>query len=326
MLVFLGRVGVSGSTSAMATLDGARSMFDGVKASLFCVTADPLDEHRVQDRPGLRWFFDFDFAVSRLYGAAPTSMTPGQGVVYRPHAVLLDPQLRVHAIAKLDQIEELLRILHRLPDPADHAGVELSAPILVIPRVFEAGLCEHLIGLYEGGGAEISGVMRQRGERTVYELDDEFKSRSDHVITDRDVIDALRGRIRRRVVPAIERFFQFAPTYIERHLVACYDSSKGGFFRPHRDNTTPGTAHRRFAVSINLNDDFSGGELVFPEFGMRRYKVPAGAALVFGCGLLHWVLPMTAGRRFAYLPFLYDAAAAEIRDANRPLVDTELSA
>src|SRR5262245_39682895 len=49
MLVFLGKVGASGSTNAMATLDGARSMFDGAKASLFCVTADPNDQDRVQD-------------------------------------------------------------------------------------------------------------------------------------------------------------------------------------------------------------------------------------------------------------------------------------
>ena len=48
-------------------------------------------------------------------------------------------------------------------------------------------------------------------------------------------------------------------TRIERYIIACYDAATGGHFAAHRDNTTPGTAHWRFAVTINLNDDFVGG-------------------------------------------------------------------
>ena len=51
---------------------------------------------------------------------------------------------------------------------------------------------------------------------------------------------------------------------MERYIVACYDSTEGGYFRPHRDNTTKGTAHRRFAVTLNLNsDEYEGGYLRF---------------------------------------------------------------
>ena len=57
------------------------------------------------------------------------------------------------------------------------------------------------------------------------------------------------------------------PTRIERDLVACYDSETGGHFGPHRDDTGIAIAHRRFAVSINLNADFEGGEISFPEYG-----------------------------------------------------------
>ncbi|MBE7213520.1 MAG: 2OG-Fe(II) oxygenase, partial [Gluconacetobacter diazotrophicus] len=73
---------------------------------------------------------------------------------------------------------------------------------------------------------------------------------------------------------------------------------------------------RRFAVSINLNDGFEGGELVFPEFGSRRHRPPAGGALVFSCSLLHAVTPVTAGTRFAFLPFVHDAPAAALKRAN----------
>jgi predicted 2-oxoglutarate/Fe(II)-dependent dioxygenase YbiX len=69
-------------------------------------------------------------------------------------------------------------------------------------------------------------------------------------------------------------------------------------------------------VSINLNADFEGGELRFPEYGTRSYKPLPGAAVVFSCSLLHMVTPVTRGRRFAFLPFLYDDAAARLREQN----------
>jgi predicted 2-oxoglutarate/Fe(II)-dependent dioxygenase YbiX len=105
-------------------------------------------------------------------------------------------------------------------------------------------------------------------------------------------------------------------------LIACYDAQEGGYFRPHRDNLSMGTAHRKFAVSINLNaEDFEGGDLRFPEFGPRTYRPPTGGAVVFACGLLHEATPVTRGRRYAVLPFLYDEAGEEIRVRNRHLLD-----
>jgi predicted 2-oxoglutarate/Fe(II)-dependent dioxygenase YbiX len=87
--------------------------------------------------------------------------------------------------------------------------------------------------------------------------------------------------------------------------VACYDADVGGHFHRHRDNVNAGARHRRFALSINLNNDFEGGDLIFPEFGRRTYRPPVGGAIVFSCGALHQVLPVTRGRRFAFLAFLY---------------------
>jgi predicted 2-oxoglutarate/Fe(II)-dependent dioxygenase YbiX len=109
--------------------------------------------------------------------------------------------------------------------------------------------------------------------------------------------------------------------------VACYDAAEGGFFRAHRDNTTKGTAHRRFAVTINLNPEaYEGGDLVFPEFGSRTYRAPKGGAVVFSCSLLHAAMPVTAVRRYAFLPFLYDDAAAALREENLRYVAPELQA
>jgi predicted 2-oxoglutarate/Fe(II)-dependent dioxygenase YbiX len=124
----------------------------------------------------------------------------------------------------------------------------------------------------------------------------------------------------------IQRAFQFDPTRIERWLVACYNGDgEGGHFRAHRDNTTKGTAHRKFAVTINLNaEDYDGGDLRFPEFGRRLYRAPTGGAVVFSCSLLHEALPVTRGKRYAFLPFLYDDAAARLRERNLGHVTPEL--
>lgn len=125
----------------------------------------------------------------------------------------------------------------------------------------------------------------------------------------------------RNLIPEIRKAFNFHPTRMERYIVACYDAERGGHFKPHRDNTSGGTAHRRFAVSINLNADaFDGGDIRFPEYGSRTYRPPTGGAVVFSCSLLHQVTRVTAGRRYAFLPFLYDEAAAALRERNNALL------
>jgi predicted 2-oxoglutarate/Fe(II)-dependent dioxygenase YbiX len=55
---------------------------------------------------------------------------------------------------------------------------------------------------------------------------------------------------------------------------------------------------------------------VLPEFGRRTYRAPVGGAMVFSCGALHQITPVTAGRRYAFLAFLYGEADAAVREAN----------
>lgn len=192
----------------------------------------------------------------------------------------------------------------------------LDAPVLLLPDLFPPALCAALIARYEAAGGEESGFMVTEAGRTVARHDPAHNVRRDHVLRDPMLTGAVRQRIIDRVVPAIRQAYAFDVTRKERYLVACYRADEGGHFRAHRDNTTPGTAHRRFAVSINLNDDFEGGGLSFPEFLARRFRPAAGAGLVFSCSLLHQADRVTAGRRYVYLPFLYDEAAAALRQRN----------
>ena len=140
------------------------------------------------------------------------------------------------------------------------------------------------------------------------------------------LLTELRIRIRGRLAPEVLKAFQYQATRIARYIVACYDAADGGHFKPHRDNTTPATAHRKFAVSINLNaEDFEGGDLRFPEYEPRTYRPPTGGAVVFSCSLLHEATPVTRGTRYAFLPFLFDAEGEKLREQNRHTLEVDAS-
>jgi predicted 2-oxoglutarate/Fe(II)-dependent dioxygenase YbiX len=221
------------------------------------------------------------------------------------------------------ETEQMFERLRALPPVDDHAGVPLHAPVMITPRVFEPELCRRLIAYYEAQGGAPSGVMREVDGKTVGVLDD-FKRRRDAIVTDSALIAETRQQIHRKLVPEIEKAFRFRATRIERYIVARYDAEEGGYFRPHRDNRTGGTKHRQFACSINLNaEDFEGGDLRFPEYGARTYRPPTGGAVVFSCSLLHEATPVTRGTRFAFLPFLFDEAAEQVRARNAHLVEPD---
>jgi peroxiredoxin/predicted 2-oxoglutarate/Fe(II)-dependent dioxygenase YbiX len=302
---------------ALKALAERRPLFDDRKLSAFVIVRDPETAATAKDMTGLRWFLDPDGTVSRLYGALAEDGTES------PFWMVLDPALRVLATAPVDKAREMFAFLAALPAPADHAGVPLHAPVLIAPRVFEPELCAELIALHEADGGRFTGVMRDEGERTVAVMD-ELKKRRDVLVVDPALQAAIRERLERRLFPRIQRWLGFKATHVERYVVSCYDAADGAVFHPHRDNTTHGTAHRRFACSLNLNDGFEGGDLRFPEFGPAIYRPPPGGAVVFACGLLHEATRVTAGRRYAFLPFFYDEAGAQVRTAYRQRVGEPL--
>jgi predicted 2-oxoglutarate/Fe(II)-dependent dioxygenase YbiX len=287
------------------------------------VSFDPRDEteNRVRDSmPGSRFFWDFDGKIGRLYGALPKDANPQDGPVPgRRFWLVLDPTLRVAAVFPFTadtKHEAVFAYLQQLPPPNRHAGFAIPAPVLVLPNVFEPAFCRRLIELYESHGGRESGFMRDVGGKTVQIQDHAHKRRRDYTIEDPELIRQTQARVQRRVAPEILKVHQFKVTRMERYIVSCYAAEDAAHFRAHRDNTTKGTAHRRFAVSINLNADFDGGEVSFPEYGPQGFKPPPGGAVVFSCSLLHAVARVTSGRRFAFLPFLYDEEAARLREAN----------
>ncbi|HEY2137378.1 MAG TPA: redoxin domain-containing protein [Xanthobacteraceae bacterium] len=252
---------------------------------------------------------DPDGSISRMFGALDM-----------PRTIVLDPMLRAIANIPWDypqgHADSVAAVLRGLPAVEDSAGVPMIAPALIVPRVLDFPLCDFLVQFYEQNGGEDSGFLLDTEGKTSTVLNYRLKRRHDLVVALPELRDMIRGQIVRRLLPELERFFQFQATRMDRHIVACYDSALGGHFYRHRDNVNAGAQHRRFAVTINLNGDYDGCDLVFPEFGRRAYRAPQGGAIVFSCGALHQVTPITRGRRYAFLAFLYGEADAARREAN----------
>jgi predicted 2-oxoglutarate/Fe(II)-dependent dioxygenase YbiX len=243
------------------------------------------------DRPELvEVLVDHDGAVSARYGVADKAA-----------AYVLDPNLRV--LGMLEPGDGELASAH--VQALLGAVLPVLAPVLLVPNVLSADACAWLIDLWATQGSVDTGIEVTREGRREEAVHGGYKRRRDHTVTDPAVSARLAGTLGRALMPELRKAFAYHATRFEGFKIGCYDAATGGFFRAHRDNLSPATAHRQFALTLNLNDDYDGGELRFPEYGPHLYRPPAGGALVFSCSLLHEVLDVTRGRRFVLLSFLY---------------------
>lgn len=311
VLGFRGAKGQALAPEDLRALSELSEPIDAGTAAVFWVSTDP------QDRPGapgagpaINAVWDPEREMAAAYGVGDDGLW-----------LVLDSMLRVVEAIPVRSgggaVLALVPLVERHASAARQPGRGAGAPVIVLPDVFEDAFCRHLIGCHEraGGGRE-SGFMQEVGGVARERHDPRWKRRRDLIIEDEALIGHVKARMARRAAAMLRRAFHFKLTRMERHLVACYSAADGGHFGPHRDDTVRVTEHRRFAASINLNDDFDGGELCFPEFGSQTYRAPVGAALVFSGALLHEVRRVTRGRRYAFLPFLHDEEAEKARVAN----------
>ncbi len=203
------------------------------------------------------------------------------GTAGRLVGFVCDANARIVAVLKPGKTpiaERALGEVRKRPRPAP-AAMPVHAPILVIPDVLDRDFCRYLIDRFERGDNEESGTFRMIAGKMVHEPNHEAKRRHDLLATGKlhEEISNLAGR---RVLTEIRRAFHSNPQYVEEFKIVRYSADPGGYFRPHRDNTSIGTAHRRFAMTLNLNsEEYEGGELRFPEYGNASYNSPLTKSL-----------------------------------------------
>jgi predicted 2-oxoglutarate/Fe(II)-dependent dioxygenase YbiX len=230
----------------------------------------------------------------------------GPGGSLRMRVILLDPNQRIaatfdsRALPAAAEAMDATAASVRADGGADQVVLTPMAPVLVLPRVFEPEFCAQVIRLWEKGDHQDSGVSSRYGNVNVSHL----KRTEDYTVAEPMMQKAISDRLAYRIGPELTKVFAFDRQFtFDSHVVLSYSLEGKHFFGAHRDNGAPTTADRAFAVSLNLNDDFDGGELVFPEYAGLKVSPPPGAAAVFSCSLLHRALPVTRGRRFVLTTF-----------------------
>ncbi len=269
----------------------------GCETLLHMVAAQPPT-----DADGLSsWLVDREGELGRAVGATG------------PLAVIVDAAGRVAALLPAPSPDGVAALAMRLYMASTPVVVQAKAPVLLLDRVVDPALCRELIEHWQRSDKIANTVGCQAGNV----VNADAKRRQDAQVDDPALFIRLRDCLVRRVAPAILQAFHTRVTVIEAPLVGCYDAACGGVFHRHRDNTSSQTAHRQFALSVNLNADheYDGGELRFPEFGRQLYRPVAGETLVFSSSLLHEVMPVTRGRRFGVFTFL----SASCPSVGRPL-------
>ena len=256
-------------------------------------------------KPNLVVLADDGTLSMHLLGAAPGTIT----------AFVLDTNLRVTERRQrtlADDPAKFLRKIVSLYEARPQRPAQLvrqAAPALFVPGVLERAACDGLIALFEETGGQPSGTGYVQGNQVSWKADPSVKMRRDIYLSEGPWLERVKDALVRRVLPEVQRCFNFAVTQHEVFKVIRYDADTGGYFRPHRDNESRDTQHRRFAMTLNLNaGDYEGGRLKFPEFGPELYEPERGAAVLFSCSLLHEVTPVTRGRRYALLGFFFGDA------------------
>lgn len=275
-------------------LDALLPAFQATGAKLFTLTDAPT-----MDLIGTgEILIDRDYAWSRQFAF------DGPGII------VASPRGRLAGQIKGLSAGQALVICQALAADSDPVLQRSHAPVLQVPAVLEPDFCRALIDYWRAGEKSHDLVASdQYGGNS----GEKIKKRSDVYLRDRALLDGFRRRVETRLLPEMFRAFNFQAASFEPPRIGCYDGASQGQFRRHRDNATPYTRHRRYAMTLNLNTgEYEGGHLRFPEFGQGLYLAELGGAVVFSCRLLHEALPVTSGQRFGIFTFFTDAAGVEM--------------
>lgn len=227
--------------------------------------------------------------------------------------VLLTPFRQVRAWFDLDKdasstLKTIMDLLQNAQAAEELRWSPPHAPVLIVPNVLTREECGKLVESVEANTPFMvrrpqPGEIAGNYKIPVYEYD--RQDRVDLIIKDPNTLAFLDERIFGRVTPMIKKAFAFDVTRREDLHIARYVGAREGYTIGHRDNSSPAGAHRRFALSMSLNEDYEGGGVAFKEFSPKGYRVPAGTAMVFSSSLLHEVQETTSGVRYNLISHLF---------------------
>ena len=270
------------AVAGLEALAAERSLFGELGVEVLAIAPDDTPPLERDDLP-----FRFFVPTGMPKWPMPTDTAAGLQSGYRsgladcvtPPSVSMPTSgswvsFRTRPVGQAGQVAELYQALTAWQETP--GLIAEPAPILCLPGLLDPAFCDELIAYWEKGNVfegTVGSVADQGEYHRVYH---DKKKRLDCRIEDPELHAAMELAVGRRIAPEMEKAFCFANFHFERFLIVCYDAERQDFFRPHRDNLSPDTATRRFAVTINLNDDYRRGRNRLPGVRAAQAQNPQG--------------------------------------------------
>lgn len=196
---------------------------------------------------------------------------------------LTTPNRKIYKTIEFNNIEEFNK------NKIEKSFIQpINIPYLLIENVFSDELLKKVLKYYDDNTHRLTPHYTPSKNRL-------------HVHPDKELEIEIDNKLSRSVFPEIRKIFYFDVHYRESYKICCYNSETGGRFHPHRDTPSP-YQHRRYAMSLFLNDDYEGGDFELPEYNFK-IKPKANCALVFPGISSHKVNQVTKGARRVIITF-----------------------
>jgi hypothetical protein len=163
-----------------------------------------------------------------------------------------------------------------------------NIPYLLIENVLSEELLAKVIAFYHSN----------KNQAVVHNTPNKHRL---HVFANPGLEMEIDNKLSRSVFPEIKKIFNFDVKYRENYKLCSYDSETNGRFSAHRDTVHPFGA-RKLAMTLCLNENFTGGEFRLNEYGFS-IKLKKNSALIFPGICSHEVSPITSGSRMVIVTF-----------------------
>jgi predicted 2-oxoglutarate/Fe(II)-dependent dioxygenase YbiX/peroxiredoxin len=318
LLLFLNDLNLERFTSLLTNLARRQAQFEDNKLSVVVITAssDAQANRQLKRRLNIDWpiLGDSTGAIFASYGLHKRHGESSRLVLLTP---LRQVRVWFDSATKIENaLEEIMNKTTLNQGQQPDRWSQPHAPILLIPNVLSPEECCRLTDYFELGAPFTVRPPRQGEFDSDYQMpvyEHNRQDRVDQIIKDRNILEFLDQRIWGRVTPMIKKAFAFDVTLREDLHIARYQGNRDGNQMGHRDDSSVATAYRRFAFSMNLNNNFEGGELVFNEYNPCGYKTTPGTAMVFSSSLLHEVNETTKGVRYNLISHFYNESTINKR-------------
>lgn len=173
-------------------------------------------------------------------------------------------------------------------------SLDFAAPFVwTVDNLLDEAECRALIDRIEADGPARAPITTAQG----FVMDSRIRNNTRVMWDD----PALAAKLYARVAPFVPATMCGAMTPVgANERWRCYRYEPGQYFAPHYDGAFVRDAHEESLLTfiVYLNDDFTGGETAFNDFGVS-VRPKAGQALLFQHRLLHESTPLVSGTKYA---------------------------